>query len=727
MIKKLINTLFIIFVSFLVFLIPFVIYFQTASKYVQSGDSTEMVTAAITLGIPHQPGYPLNTLIGHQFYKLDYFGLGDVQRVNLTSSFIQALTVFLFYYLMLEVFPQRDSKKSVKIISAFSSSMVLAFSLIFWQYATKFEVFPLNNLFAVLILLIAFKTEKLFKEQKAKVLRILSLIVFSIILGLAVTHHQTIVLIFPAVVLIFWPLIRLFFKKYKEADPLEKRNVIKTESLTAFTFLLCFFVGMSLYFFLIINFSKAHPLMAGGEINNFTGALSTLMRSEYGIFSPYLSMENVARINYPFDQITYYLRNVWSDFSIYGIIFMIAGIIYLLKNNKRLLLIVLTGVSVSGFIFLAYANFPLNDSFNQATVRRFYMLPNIFLVILAGMGIYFVTSYLSLLAGKYKSSTLNFTAVAVVIVGISMINIYINFKNADIKNDNLTELYIEKSYKSVPDGSLVLVSGDVQNMTGEFYTMYENPDTKTMIFTPGRFFLQWYLKNLFESYGNLSLPSPQEGNMFTTTTQIIDANYGKFPIYISYDLLPKDPNIQNDYTLYPSHLLYQVKKKGEEIKLEDWRDENKSIYESLDLEKISEIKSRGPSFEETIIYNFARYFYESGYVYSKVGLWDDAITEYQRSQSLEAYLADNYLGLSEAYANQENPDYASAINYLLQYQNMIYSVDPNRAYEVQSILEQYHTKYNEAYKQEIERQKLEATQSAEVKESSGGAQLEEDL
>lgn len=724
MFKKIFANLTVLLFGILAFIIALSVYFYTASKYVQPGDSTEMVTAAVVLGIPHQPGYPLNTLIGHQFYKLNNFGLGDVQRINLASSFIQAMTVFVFFYLMLEIFPENDSKKAVNNISAFSASMVLAFSLIFWQYATKFEVFPLNNLFTVLILLIAFKLSKLVENSKVKVVRFLFFMILFVLLGLAVTHHQTIVLIFPALVVVFWPLIRDFLKKYTDADIYERKAFIKKAGLNTVAGILCVFVGMSLYFYLILSFSKAQPLMAGGEITSFGSALSTLMRSEFGFFSPYLSTENVASVNYPLDQITYYLRNVWSDFSVYGIVFMVLGIIYLLKNNRRLLLIVLTGVSVSGFIFLAYANFPLSDSFNLATVRRFHILPNIFLAMLSGMGIYSIVSYLSFLTGKNKSLTLNFMATSALVVGISMINIYFNFKKADVKNDDLTELYIEKSYKSIPDGSLVLVSGDVQNMTSEFYRMYEAPGTKTIIFTPGRFFLEWYLKSLLMNYGNLSIPAPEEGNMFTTTRQIIDANYDKFPIYISYELFIKDPSIERDYILYPRHLLFEVKRKGEDIKLEDWRNENKSIYDSLDLDKISKIRTRSPGFEEMIIYNFARYFYESGFVYSKVGLWEDAISEYSRSQNLEPYLADNYLGLSEAYANKEDPDYVAAINYLLKYQNMIYSVNPNEANAVQNKLREYNSKYEESYKNEIKAEQLDASQSAQLDESSDSAQTQ---
>jgi hypothetical protein len=147
----------------LVFLISFFVYFLTASPYVQPGDSTEMATASVTLGIPHQPGYPLNTYLGHIAYNLNVFGSNGVFRVNLLSGFLQALTAMFFYFLVVELCGHidRDRDRDIynigglaRIVAGFSSALFMAFSLIYWQYATKFEVFPLNNLFAVGIIML---------------------------------------------------------------------------------------------------------------------------------------------------------------------------------------------------------------------------------------------------------------------------------------------------------------------------------------------------------------------------------------------------------------------------------------------------------------------------------------------------------------------------------------------------------------------------------------------
>src|SRR5579885_1668700 len=58
-------------------------------------DSPETVTACVTLGIPHPPGYPLYTLLGHFFARLS-LGIFPF-RVNLLSALLAAGTcAFLF-------------------------------------------------------------------------------------------------------------------------------------------------------------------------------------------------------------------------------------------------------------------------------------------------------------------------------------------------------------------------------------------------------------------------------------------------------------------------------------------------------------------------------------------------------------------------------------------------------------------------------------------------------
>src|SRR5205085_7121388 len=72
-----------------------ILYFLTAARDIVVGDSPELITAAVTLGVAHAPGYPLFTMLGHLFSLIP---LGAIPfRVNLLSVACDALTIGVVY------------------------------------------------------------------------------------------------------------------------------------------------------------------------------------------------------------------------------------------------------------------------------------------------------------------------------------------------------------------------------------------------------------------------------------------------------------------------------------------------------------------------------------------------------------------------------------------------------------------------------------------------------
>jgi len=67
-----------------------VLYFLTAARDILVGQSPELITAAATLGVAHEPDYPLFMMLGHLFSCLS---VGSIPfRVNLLSVICQGAT-----------------------------------------------------------------------------------------------------------------------------------------------------------------------------------------------------------------------------------------------------------------------------------------------------------------------------------------------------------------------------------------------------------------------------------------------------------------------------------------------------------------------------------------------------------------------------------------------------------------------------------------------------------
>jgi Tfp pilus assembly protein PilF len=120
----------------------FGVYLSTICPTVYLGDSGELTAAAYGLGIPHNSGYPLYTLLGNLFCFLP---LGNIAfRLNLMSTVFAVLTLWLVYSLLLKITSSQ--------VSALVGSLLLAFTPVFWSQAVCAEVYSLHLFFAALLI-----------------------------------------------------------------------------------------------------------------------------------------------------------------------------------------------------------------------------------------------------------------------------------------------------------------------------------------------------------------------------------------------------------------------------------------------------------------------------------------------------------------------------------------------------------------------------------------------
>lgn len=108
----------------------FALYALTLCRTVYWYDSAEFVTAAVTLGITHPPGYPLYTLLGHVFTWLP---LQAATAVNLMSAAFAGLAVGLVFGI--------GRRLDLDRIPAATGAATLGASGLFWSNAVVAEVY----------------------------------------------------------------------------------------------------------------------------------------------------------------------------------------------------------------------------------------------------------------------------------------------------------------------------------------------------------------------------------------------------------------------------------------------------------------------------------------------------------------------------------------------------------------------------------------------------------
>ena len=150
-------------------------------------DGAELITASVTLGVPHPPGYPTYVLLGKLFSLLPV-GPTIAYRFNLFSVLSMSVAVGFVAASANRLLMSLSIKKTARKVTAFLLALSFAFIPLVWSQAIIAEVYALNLCFiAITLWLLVKPTDK----QRP--------LLMGIFLGLSITTHLTSLLLIPLV------------------------------------------------------------------------------------------------------------------------------------------------------------------------------------------------------------------------------------------------------------------------------------------------------------------------------------------------------------------------------------------------------------------------------------------------------------------------------------------------------------------------------------------------
>ncbi len=233
-------------IGFGLFVFVLSVYISALATSIYPGDNPDTITAAVTLGIPHPPGYPLYTLIGHLFTKIPLMSLA--WRVNFMSAVFSALTVMVIYFILLKI--------TKKILPALFGSLMLAFAYRYFQESLYADYLSLSNLLmSSQILILLFWRET--KKEKY-------LYLFTLFFGLSVSHHQVVILLLPAY---------LYFIYVTDKNIYNNWQVVLKGSLF-------FLIGLLPFLYLYLR-GLSHPIYSWQDTSTLSGVWNIITRKDY--------------------------------------------------------------------------------------------------------------------------------------------------------------------------------------------------------------------------------------------------------------------------------------------------------------------------------------------------------------------------------------------------------------------------------------------------------------
>ncbi len=324
-------------IPFILAISVFGVYLTTICPTVYLGDGGELTAAAYSLGIPHNSGYPLYSLLGKAFCLLPFGNIGF--RMNLMSVFFGCLTVVQIYFLILKITPSK--------VGACVGALVLAFAPILWFQTVSAEVYTLHTFFVVLLIRL------LWWWDEKRGFCCLALLTF--VAGLSFGNHLQTVMLAPGVLFIIL-----------SGD---RRALFTVKHFTVITLL--FVIALSLYLYLPIR-TMAGAAIHWGDPDTFSRFFDHVTgRSHRGSY-----VLNMTYLEY-LDRTIGIMRLIWSQFGV-ALVFSLWGLLKLSSVRWRVFFCIMI------FFDLAYAVFLNTISLKITT----FALPTlVVLAILIGVGL----------------------------------------------------------------------------------------------------------------------------------------------------------------------------------------------------------------------------------------------------------------------------------------------------------------------------------------------------
>lgn len=499
----------------LAFSTSFLLYLLTLAPTVTFEDSGELIAAAYTLGVPHQPGYPLFTIMGRVFTLLPFGNIA--YRVNLMSAFLSALgAMFLAGAVILLIddlermrrgrSSGRAGRKGKKKLSAaakaasekhtgllkyaagLAAAIFAAAAFETWEQSIITEVYGLNTMFVGLVLLLAVAW-----RRESGTERMRCFILLSYILGLMLSNHTTSLMFIP--VLLVFALIE------------DRKFVLNVKHLSVGILFLA--VGLLPYLYLPLA-SARDPLMDWGNPENWTNLIRTVTRHQYGVdidqtFSGYLA------------QLSAYAEMLTQQWMPLFLLLVIPGLLALHRQRRSYfyLMLVFWLFAAPATTYLTDFDVNIRDPFaageHKALVSVFYIPSYICLAVLMGIGLHAAVTSLSRKLLATRNAVLSGAAI---MVALPLAFAYHNYQKLDMSNYYFTEDYAENLFRVVPQKGVVFANWDPFYFPLNYYQFVEQRRRDMVAVDQQLLRRSWYVQWLSAHYPEFTDPAAAEIEAF---------------------------------------------------------------------------------------------------------------------------------------------------------------------------------------------------------------------
>ena len=566
-----------------------ILYFLTAARDIVVGDSPELITAAVTLGVAHAPGYPLFTMLGHLF-SLIPFGSTPF-RVNLLSVACDALAIGAVYFSAFRLTKSR--------LAAAVAALLLAVNPTFWEWSLAAEVFPLNNLFAAVLifLLVAWH-----EHPKRSAL----LIAAFFVAGLALTNHQTIVLLAPTFCFALW----------------QRRSVLFARPFLLLIGIAAFAIGLLPYVY--VPWAAAHhPVHNWGNVSSFHDLVGLITRRSYG------STRLIATAGYTGGSPWTRIAALCISFGAVAGLLIVLGAIQVYRRARWYFWFSLLAFIFAGPFFIWITDLNLATAPSALFVlQRFFPLSQVILAPLVAFGVLALAQFVT--RSIASTPALALRVVTATCLAAVLITVATNYRRIDQSRNFIARHFGEDVFNTIRPHSILLVTGDGLAFPLMYLQKVENIGKDTTLVVLPLLLGDWYVRQLREEHPDLVVPFGRYDPNSNSLKTFVAANEGH-TIAIA-GTLGNGHSLDLDYWPYQQGLLIVIMPKSRDVPLETLLAENEQLLGRCHPPAPGTV--RASTFEGDILSIYAYPAFTIGGTCERAGLKAEALTWYQRALAI---------------------------------------------------------------------------------------------
>ncbi|KAL1515150.1 hypothetical protein AB1Y20_004211 [Prymnesium parvum] len=510
-------------------------YVRTAAPTVTGGDAGELIQLAAEGGVAHPPGYPLWTMLALLFSRLPY--AEPAWRVALSSASAAAAAAgCLSFSLCLW---------SRCVCTALVGGAAFAFAPLVWTYAAQAEVFALNNLCHAALLLAAVRFDRARTPSRAYA--------GAFAVGAALSNQHT--LAFAAAPYAAWALC-IGGARLRSAGGVARLCVAAA-------------AGMAPHAYLLAAGGEGAAWGSWGETRTARGLLTHVLRREYGTFR--LANIPEATEGEFVERLHKYAQSVPCELPALGTPLLVLGVVCSLTTPalRQLGAVLLAAYVFYVLVFLYLSNLPVSSPFYLQVQQRFWPQAHFFCSIWYALGFQRVLTRLVPTRFIWWVRPL-----ASVLVAAS--HAQSHFAKCDFSSNTLFRQYAAALLDTLPRSPrvLLLTRGDeVINSVRYAHRLLGIAPLLTVVDMNYAQY-DWFTTRARRQreYSRVTFPGVHYGDRpgAYTMAQFLDANYGKFSIFVAGGFLPNDRSWEGGYRLLPLGMASRVARRDEPIDLDSW-------------------------------------------------------------------------------------------------------------------------------------------------------------